>query len=613
MELRYPHHDGSGLYLSTDSPKLGESVEFRVRVPKEFPIETAFIRLYHDGEPRTLPMEIESSNEFENWWIVQAPVINQVAQYRFLFVSKGSYHWLNAVGLFPFDVTSANDFQIFAKPQYPQWINKSVFYQIFPDRFAKSGKSRKVPKNFIQRDWNDLPRGKDETTGVEYFGGDLDGVKNHLDHISDLGISGIYFTPFFPASSTHRYDASSFYKVDPLLGGDDALISLSKAASKKGIRIMGDLTTNHCGAANPWIKKALKDRKSVERGFFYWDKTVPHGYEGWWGLASLPKLNYNSQKLRNLMWQSKNSVVRKWLRTPYNMAGWRIDVGNMTGRYKAEDLNREIMREIRAVMDQENPEAWLVAENADHFPADLDGFGWHGTMNYNGFMRPVWGWLQENPVVEGGFFGLPTNVPRFTGGEMVAAMKMFNGGVPWRALMASMLLLNSHDTARFRNVVGGNVQRHFAGMGLLLTYPGVPSIFAGDEIGLGGAWGEDSRRTINWGDRSEWDSNFFDRVKTLVKIRSTQHALAYGGLRWIAVENDYVAYLRESEEESLLIVVARAASEIRLDLGELGYEIEAFILSPVLSFQLPSGKVLTINVQGPEVVIAKLRNLGVNV
>lgn len=572
MKLLEPHHDGSDLYLSTSAPELGEVVEFKVRVPSGFPMTKMMIRIYHDGEPRTFEMAISKKNAVEAWWSVKAPVRNLVAQYRFLIVGKTGYKWLNAGGLFPFDVSSANDFQIFAKPKYPQWINGSVFYQIFPDRFAKSGMARKIPNNFIPRSWNDLPEGRSGNTGVEFFGGDLDGVREHLNHVTELGASGIYFTPFFPANSTHRYDANSFDKVDPLLGGDEALCALSKAAAKKGIRIMGDLTTNHCGADHPWIKKALVDPKSQERGFFYWDKSIKHGYEGWWGLASLPKLNYSSPILRKLMWESKNSVVRKWLRAPYSMAGWRIDVGNMTGRYKDQDLNREVMRGIRKAMDEENPDAWLVAENADQFPADLDGFGWHGTMNYNGFMRPVWGWLQNNPEVEGGFFGLPTRVPEFSGHEMVSAMRAFNAGIPWRALVASMLLLNSHDTARFRNVVGGDVKRHLAGMGLLLTYPGVPSIFAGDEIGLRGAWGEDARRTINWADRSSWDYDFFEQVKRLTAIRRSSSALAVGGLRWVQVKDNHVAFLRESKKEVVLVVVARKKTKVEIDLSKYGYQ-----------------------------------------
>ncbi len=575
-----PHHDGSDLYLSTSAPKIGQSVEFKVRVPNSFSFEKAMLRIYQDAEPRTFELKQISSNAIESWWSAKAEVINPIAQYRFLFVGSNTYNWLNAAGFHDFDVTSAGDFQILAKPAYPAWIRSSVFYQIFPDRFATTGKYAKhAPAQYIPRPWNELPNGRDATTGMEYFGGDLSGVEEHLDHLTTLGINGIYFTPFFPAGSTHRYDAYSFDEVDPVLGGDQALFSLNKAAAKKGIRIMADLTTNHCGAGHPWIKKALASKSSKERSFFYWDKSK-HGYAGWWGLASLPKLNYSSPELRKRMYEGKNSIVKKWLRKPYNMAGWRIDVGNMTGRYFEQDLNQEVMRGIRSAMDSENPDAWLVAENADHFPLDLDGFGWHGTMNYNGFMRPIWGWLKSNPDNKYGFFGLDVDIPSFDGRQMVAAMKGFNGQIAWRSLVSSMLLLDSHDTARMRSVVGADASRHLAAMGLLMSYPGVPSIFAGDEIGIEGRWGEDSRRTINWEDHSGWDSGFFELLRTLVKVRRTSDALINGGLRFIAVEPDYVAYLRESKKESVLVVVSRSAGKISLDLNPYGYQISETLFGP---------------------------------
>jgi alpha-glucosidase len=236
----------------------------------------------------------------------------------------------------------------------------------------------------------------------------------------------------------------------------------------------------------------------------------------------------------------------------------------MTGRYRDEDMNLEVIRGVRMALDEVNPDAWLLAENADHFPSDLDGFGWHGTMNYNGFMRPIWGWLKKNPQVENGFFGLPTSIPAFTGKELVASMKEFSSVIPWRNFVSSMLLLDSHDTARFRNVVGGDKARHLIGMGLLLTYPGVPSLFMGDELGINGAWGEDARRTINW-DRSTWDEDFFTEVKKLVRIRRVSDALANGGLRWVLVEDDVIAFIRESKRESILVVLAR--EYVRAELG----------------------------------------------
>lgn len=567
-----PHHDGSELYLSSLTPNIGENVTFKFRAPLEYRIDEAILRIYQDGEPRFFKME-RSDRKGEQWWSASAEVINRKTYYRFLILNGNRYTWLNSKGIHHNDVTSGNDFQLLALNEFPGWIRSSVFYQIFPDRFASSGKYRSLkPQEFVARNWDEKPKGRDKTTGVEYFGGDLEGVREHLGHITELGANGIYFTPIFPARSTHRYDASSFNEVDPLLGGNQSFLRLKKSCDELGITLMGDLTTNHCGAGHPWIKKALKNRKSKERKFFYWNNRSKHGYEGWWGLASLPKLNYNSSGLMNLMFKGSNSVVKKWLRKPFGMSGWRIDVGNMTGIYREDDIHAQVVLAVRQALDEVNPNAWLVAENADHFPSDLDGFGWHGTMNYTGFMRPVWGWLHNNPEIEHGFFGVPTPIPSFSGSEMIQAMQEFSSSIPWKCFVSSMVLLDSHDTARFRNVVGRNHARHIAGMGLLLTYPGVPSIFAGDEIGVEGAWGEDSRRTIDWSQGS-WDHPLFKEIRKLIEIRRNSHALSDGGLRWILSGEDAVGFLRESKDERLLVIVTRAKSKIRLGSLAQGAEV----------------------------------------
>ena len=569
-----PHHDGSELYVSNDAPSIGDSVTLKVRVPHTYTFEKAFIRLYHDGEPRSFELKAGKKGDVETWWSIRVAIANISTLYRFVFVAEGKYDWLNAAGIFDHDVHSNNDFQIVAVPAYPKWIKSSVFYQIFPDRFAKSGEKREIPDWALRRDWNELPRARSKYTGRELYGGDLKGVELHLDHVSDLGVNGIYFTPFFPARSNHRYDASSFDEVDPVLGGNKAMFSLVAAAKKRKIRLLGDLTSNHCGAGHPWLAKAIKDKKSKERGYFYWDKSVKHGYVGWWGHASLPKLNFNSIALRNAMYAGKNSIVKKWLSPKFGMAGWRIDVGNMTGRLGADDLHDEVMHGIRKAMDEVKPDAWLVAENGDFVASDLNGLGWHGAMNYQGFMRPVWNWLNKNSTIGGGFQGLPFSMPKINGNQLVESMSAFNAAIPWRSLVASMVLLDSHDTARMRTVVLGDKASHLSAMAMMLTYPGVPSIFAGDEIGLEGAWGEDSRRTINWEDNSEWDHEFFAEIKKLVELRRSRHSLINGGLRWLAVEADYVAYLRESTKESILVFISRKGIKLTLNLVPYGYQFK---------------------------------------
>ncbi|MCX6428029.1 MAG: glycoside hydrolase family 13 protein [Actinobacteria bacterium] len=570
-----PHHDGSELYVSNSAPKIGDKVELKIRVPTGDNPSAVHVRLFHDGEPRTFALKKGASTKIETWWSAKVEILNPVTHYRFMLVDKGSYRWLNGEGVFKHDVVDREDFQIIAKPAYPEWIKSAVFYQIFPDRFASSGEKRPLPAWAVPREWNTLPAGRSKVTGQEFYGGDFAGVAEQLGHLESLGVNAIYFTPYFPARSTHRYDATSFDEADPLLGGNKSFIEFANTAHAHGFRIMGDLTSNHCGAGHDWLQKALKKSRSPEREFFYWDKSVDHGYVGWWGLASLPKLNYNSQLLREKMYAGANSIVKKWLKPPFNADGWRIDVGNMTGRYRDEDLNQEVARGIRKAMDEVNPDAWLVAENADHAPSDLDGFGWHGTMNYVGFARPLWSWLSKSADFADNFLGLPSKIPSFSGEGAVTMLRSFSAGIPWRSFTASMLLLDSHDTARFRNVVGKDRERHLAGATALLTYPGVPSIFAGDEIGLEGEWGEDARRTINWEERKGWDQILFAGFKELIALRKKSHALTHGGLRWVKVTADSICYLRESKKESVVVYISRKGGKHSVDLKPYGYSVAA--------------------------------------
>jgi alpha-glucosidase len=173
-------------------------------------------------------------------------------------------------------------------------------------------------------------------------------------------------------------------------------------------------------------------------------------------------------------------------------------------------------------------------------------------------------------------------------------MKSFNGSIPWRSLVASMVLLDSHDTARMRTVVLGNKDLHLTAMTLLLTYPGVPSIFAGDEIGLEGTTGEDSRKTINWEDRSSWDMDFLREVKKLISIRKNSDGFINGGLRWVLVEDDCLAFLRESKKETILVFLSRSGVKAKIDISKLGYRVKESL------YGIPaSGSAISINTKKP--------------
>jgi alpha-glucosidase len=246
----------------------------------------------------------------------------------------------------------------------------------------------------------------------------------------------------------------------------------------------------------------------------------------------------------------------------------------MIGRYRDLDLGGAVAQEVRAAVTDARHDALLIAEHGHDARSDLQGGGWQGTMNYSGFARPVWCWLRAPELSaelrKEGFLGLPVEIPRLGGNEVVRTMRAFRAGVPWASTLHSWVLLDSHDTARFRSVAGSR-ELQLVGIGLQMTTPGVPMVFAGDELGLEGAWGEDARRTMPWDRPETWDANLLDAYRRLIELRRGSKALACGGIRYAAVGDDAIAYLREVADERLLCLAARARHEaVRLSLAALG-------------------------------------------
>jgi len=339
-----------------------------------------------------------------------------------------------------------------------------------------------------------------------------------------------------------------------MLGGDEALARLTEAAHARGMRVLGDFTTNHTGEAHEWFQKASADPQSDERSFYFWEDG---GYVSWLGVKSLPKLNYDSQLLRQRIFEDQDGVVRKWISGPQGLDGWRVDVANMTGRYKAQDLNHEVARQMRQAMHDSRPDALLVAEHGHDFTLDALGDGWHGVMNYAGFTRPVWTWLRD-PGHAPKFLGSPLRVPRLGGSFVMETMREFAASAPWRSIAHSFNLVGSHDTTRIRTLVGEDSRQVDVAAGLLFTMPGIPMMTYGDEIGMRGDYGEDGRQPMPW-DETHWDTRILKVYRGLISVRNASHALRHGGLRWVYAGDDALVFLRESEEQTALVHCARGA------------------------------------------------------
>lgn len=565
-----PHHDGSPLYLSHPAPPLGSRFRVRVRVPDELGVEKVIVRTVADGEAHYVTAaRSDIPGVPESWWTAELTARNLVTPYRFLLATADEQWWLTGAGLHAREVTDSFDFRVTSHPASPEWAADAVAYQVFPDRFARS--QHAIPLGDLP-DWA-VPAAWDEPMDVStraardtrLYGGDLDGVTEHLDHVAGLGANLLYLTPVFPARSNHRYDATTFDQVDPILGGDEALRRLQEAAHARGMRVMGDITTNHTGVTHEWFVAAM-DPERPEAGFYLRDESDPTGWATWQGVPTLPKLNHASDELARRLFQAPDSSVRRWLGPGRGLDAWRIDVANMTGRYAADDLTHDVARRMRAAVSATEPDALLVAEHYFDHADDITGDGWHGVMNYAGFTRPVWTWLMDATQLGGRFLELPMRMPRRDGAAVVTVMREFLAKVPWTARLASFNLVDSHDTARIETLVAGDAGRVEAALALMVGLPGIPMVCYGDEVGIPGTFGEDGRRPMPWDaapdgvapDPGRWDAERHATYRQLLTLRRQSVALRRGGLRWLHVGEDLLVALREHPEECALVVVARS-------------------------------------------------------
>jgi alpha-glucosidase len=563
--LLEPHHDGSPLFVSNSSPQLGDHVRVRIRIPHEFgPVTAVRTRSNPNHEPRFTVASMIATIDGWDWWEAELEVENPVHGYRFLIrMGDGRNLWVNGTGVHSIETLDTDDFKLVTYSAPPAWTSSSVMYQIFPDRFARSEQAaaRPLPDWAEPAKWSDPVTHIGPSTAYQFYGGDLLGIQEHLDHLERLGVNLIYLTPVFPARSNHRYDALSFSEVDPLLGGDAAYVALIQAAHARGFKVIGDLTSNHSGDAHEWFRASHEHPGTPESAFYYWLDPEQKTYVSWLGVPSLPKFNWNSQELRSRFIEGTASVVAKWLGEPYNLDGWRIDVANMTGRYLAEDLNAEVRRIIRATMIDVNPDTILLGESTNDAASDFQGDAWHGAMTYTNFTRPIWGWLSDAER-ESSYFGLPFGtIPSYSGGEVFEAHTQFAASFPWRVRLHNMNALDTHDTPRFlTHAQPGTVP---VALGMSVTVPGIPVIFAGDEFGLVGDDGEHSRTPMPW-DQVDASAASIDLYAELIHLRRHHEALNTGGMRWLHASDDVLVYVRESAAECVLLVAARDDFELTL-------------------------------------------------
>lgn len=564
------HHDGSALYVSNPLPKLGETIQLRIRLPANAPIKAVFIRTAPDGENLHTAMQRSDSDGATQWWEGDLIAVMPQNHYRFKIMTETgwAYH-LTAAGISRFERPDWFDFKLVANFEAPSWLPDTVFYEIFPDRFH-NGNPELTPKpgawryqrfSVTNQAWGESPKSYQEAGNLNFFGGDLPGIAQKLDYLEDLGVNTIYLTPIFLSTSNHRYDVSDFDQIDPHLGGNQGLADLRAALDARHFRLILDITLNHCGYLNKWFTDAQANlQHSPTADFFTFYNNHPDQYESWLGVRSLPKLNYRSEKLRAAMWGNPDSIMRKWLKPPYRIDGWRLDVANMQGRQGEIQLGHKIGRALRRAVKSENPDAYVFGEHFFDGTPNLQGDELDASMNYAGFTFPLWQWLSGR---ENGLEWRPqsSDTSPLPAEAMADAWTLYRAAIPWIVQRQQFTLLDSHDTIRiFEKMNGEKAWIRLAAL-FQMTYPGVPCVYYGDEIGMEGGADPDNRRTMPW-DESAWDHDMHAHYKRIIHLRRTQPALIEGGFQQLYAEGPVAVFQRQSKEQRLIIVGYRGPERL---------------------------------------------------
>lgn len=355
----------------------------------------------------------------------------------------------------------------------PKWVNDTVWYQIFPDRFC-NGDSSINPPEVVP--W----RNKGAVQNEESFGGDFAGIIQKLDYLKDLGITGLYLTPINEAPSSHKYDTTDYTKIDPRFGDEATFRKLIEEAHKRGIRIMLDGVFNHCGyyfapwqdvmqkgpgseyidwfMINEWpfVKDGSAARKKQYYTFAFYD----------W----MPKLNTNNPKVRKYL----IDICANWVEN-YGIDGLRLDVAN--------EISHRFCKELHNRLKEINPEIYILGEIWHNAMPWLRGDEFDAVMNYPLGQSIKDFWIDKSLTNED--FEYTINRCYTTYMQQTNDV-LFN-------------LLDSHDTKRLRSDVK-NLDEYFAQIAVLFAMPGSPCIFYGTEIAMEGGYDPDCRRCMPWED-----------------------------------------------------------------------------------------------------------------
>ena len=377
--------------------------------------------------------------------------------------------------------------------QVPDWVSKTVWYQIFPERFA-NGNAELIPEGAL--DWDSSIRPKSS----DFFGGDLQGIINHLDYLQDLGITGLYLCPIFESPSNHKYNTTDYFEIDRHFGDKETFRQLVEQAHLRGMKVMLDAVFNHMGDQSAQWQDVLKHgEKSEYKDWFHIQefpvtndklmnpKELP--YHTFAFASYMPKLNTANPEVKDYLL----SVATYWIEH-FDIDAWRLDVAN--------EVDHQFWRDFRKAVLSKKPDLYILGEVWHTSQPWLNGDEFHAVMNY-----PL------SDSIKNYFLSRSKKTNQFI--AEINCQSMY-----YKQQISEVMfnLLDSHDTERILTTAQGDIQLLKSALAFLFLQRGTPCIYYGTELELGGGMDPDCRRVMPW-DRVSSSNDMLNFMKNLIQLR----------------------------------------------------------------------------------------------
>lgn len=634
--------DTTSDYVTPSEPAKGEKVTIRFRTAKNN-VDTVVLI----SKTGLFTMEKRESDLHFDYYAVDVTMGDDIFEYYFEVKVGTVKCFYNARGITK-ELQDYYHFRIIPGFSTPEWAKGAVIYQIYTDRFCNGDPSNDVLtreyyylNDYSQKvdDWYKYPA----QMGVrEFYGGDLQGVLDKMDYLSDLGIDVIYFNPLFVSPSNHKYDIQDYDYIDPHLGkivydegnlledwqkenrsgsryvnrvtdkrnleaSNKLFAKVVEEAHRRGMKVIMDGVFNHCGSFNKWLdrERIYEDREGYEKGAFvdggspyrnyfsFYSENWPYNesYDGWWGHNTLPKLNYEgSEELYNYILR----IGQKWVSAPYNADGWRLDVAADLGH--SPEFNHKFWKDFRKAVKEANPNALILAEHYGTPREWLKGDEWDTVMNYDAFMEPVtWfltGMQKHSDDYREDLLG---NADSFWG-----AMGHHGTNFTTPSLQVSMNELSNHDHSRFLTRTNHKVGRmntlgcHAAeeninksvmrsAVMIQMTWVGAPTIYYGDEAGLCGFTDPDNRRTYPWGRE---DNELISFHREMIRLHKERKEMLTGSLMKLGADYNFIAYARVKGSSVSIVMINNNFYEIekKISIWETGADDSTEFIRRIFSY-----------------------------